>query len=836
MVLRRLVRGLPPIARRDAQLREARQRNAELRDRLADARRAAATKTPPPSSRPGWEPPAREKAVELVRRSGLFDERWYLAHVGAAPGGDPVEHLVAQGDAAGLSPHPVFVPSWYLSRLPDNTPGAARRAPFLHYLTSGAAQGISPHPLFDAERYLEAHPRSSRKVGGPVAHFLSRGVPLTGSAGGTGAPWDDPAQLLAQARTTGEALLAAEDPSLVSVVVPTKDRTDVLVDLKRLRDEVDGRDPDLLSVVTVLIGDDNSETVQTGVERMLRTATGPVEVVVVDSRSAPEVFTSVHSGLSRFPEVQVRRLTQPLPVEVARNVGVQWTSGARLVFLASTLWTEPGWDGPLIEGLERHTVVQPLVLSPGGAVWSAGVECLSSGSWFLPWSGFSGTAPEVRAERKVAAVSAGALAVCAADFLDAGGFEPLVRDDDHGGEFSLRPTSRAGGSAACLPTSVVAWRAHPPEGRPQAGLMRVRGDHRREQPPWGEAGCPPRSMDEVFPGYRLVGFGREHGAQTAPRPLVVHDRLERPLRWAIKIDAPTVQRRTSSGDWHAAESLRDALERLGHEVSIDCGQEWYRPSSHLDDVVLQVRGTSSYAVNPGHTNVSWVISRPDRVSAAELSDYDLVYGASPGWCTTMSARLGRPVVPLLKCTDQHRFHAVPPDPRRTHEVLVVANARGVRPSVRAALEAGIVPEVYGVGWEGLLPEGAWRGSYLPNDELPSVYTGAGVVLADHWEDMQEQGMLSNRLFDLTACEARVVSDHLPEIEEVFRDVVQTFGPDRDIAEAIRAQLEETPDQVAARRELGAMVRREHTFDARAAQLSEAVLELRAREGAPRLTK
>jgi hypothetical protein len=333
-------------------------------------------------------------------------------------------------------------------------------------------------------------------------------------------------------------------------------------------------------------------------------------------------------------------------------------------------------------------------------------------------------------------------------------------------------------------------------------------------------------------GYAVVGFQRHSNTQLDPMPLLVRARPERPLRWAIKIGAPTVERRTNWGDWHFALALRDSLERLGHEVTIDCYDEWYRPTAYLDDVVLVLRGVSIYEVNPGHTNVSWVISHPERVSAAEMLDYDAVFGASRRWCERISPKLREPAEVLLQCTDHRRFFPVAPDRRRAHAVLAVANARGAkpfvaRPAVAAALEVGIVPSVYGVRWDGLLPEGAWKGEYLPNDQLPAVYAAAGVVLNDHWDDMRDEGLLSNRLFDLTACNARVISDDLPEIRNVFGDAVLTYTTPQEIPDLVTLHLEETPERCAAREQLGRHVREAHTFDARAATLSERVLQTRA---------
>ena len=86
-------------------------------------------------------------------------------------------------------------------------------------------------------------------------------------------------------------------------------------------------------------------------------------------------------------------------------------------------------------------------------------------------------------------------------------------------------------------------------------------------------------------------------------------------------------------------------------------------------------------------------------------------------------------------------------------------------------------------------------------------------------------MLSNRLFDLTACNARVISDHVPEIAEVFGDVVLTYQRSDQIPDLLRLHQSETEDRRKAREDLGERVRREHTFDARARVLSERVAAL-----------
>ena len=69
---------------------------------------------------------------------------------------------------------------------------------------------------------------------------------------------------------------------------------------------------------------------------------------------------------------------------------------------------------------------------------------------------------------------------------------------------------------------------------------------------------------------------------------------------------------------------------------------------------------------------------------------------------------------------------------------------------------------------------------MANEDLGALYASAGVVLNDHWDDMRRDGFLANRLFDVTACAARLVTDEIDGLAEVFGDVVRTFHDEQEM--------------------------------------------------------
>jgi GT2 family glycosyltransferase len=76
-----------------------------------------------------------EKFAAIIRKSGLFEEDWYLAQYPQARGADPVLHYLREGAAQGLNPSRYFSTKAYLKSYADVAATGAN--PFLHYIQRG---------------------------------------------------------------------------------------------------------------------------------------------------------------------------------------------------------------------------------------------------------------------------------------------------------------------------------------------------------------------------------------------------------------------------------------------------------------------------------------------------------------------------------------------------------------------------------------------------------------------------------------------------------------------------------------------------------------------------
>lgn len=285
------------------------------------------------------------------------------------------------------------------------------------------------------------------------------------------------------------------------------------------------------------------------------------------------------------------------------------------------------------------------------------------------------------------------------------------------------------------------------------------------------------------------------------------------LNVAIKIAAPQ-EEKAAWGDFHFAESLAAAIERLGHRARIDFRGQWHGHSMASEDLVIVLRGLIPYEPRPGQMAFLWNISHPDQVGFEEYDRYSRVYAASTSTAALLDHIVRPPVVPMLQATDPERFHPIDPKPDAP-DILFVGNSRGIdREVVGWAIEADRAPSIYGDGWDGRVPDDLVRASNIDNRELGRLYAGAGVVLNDHWASMRAFGLLSNRLFDIVGSGGRVVSDAVPSMASVFGDSVRQVANVEETRAAIDALLAASHDKAAAKRAAEA-IHAGHSFDARA---------------------
>ena len=291
------------------------------------------------------------------------------------------------------------------------------------------------------------------------------------------------------------------------------------------------------------------------------------------------------------------------------------------------------------------------------------------------------------------------------------------------------------------------------------------------------------------------------------------------LHWAIKTSVPAGPSGQGWGDLYFANEIAASLTKLGHTARVDFRNDVIHPDSANDDVVLVLRGVERIRPQAGAINLLWIISHPSRISKHEVKAFDSVFAASESWSEQASKKFWREVHSLLQATNPSKFNPKVSEPDTGEEILFLGNTRNeFRQIIRDCIEAGISPSIYGKDWDQFVSKDLIKGSFVPNENVAGMYRAAGVVLNDHWPDMARHGFLSNRLFDAAASGARVVSDNVAGIEEVFGESVAVYRTTSELADLCSKAYRNmwgSQDDISKR---ATQIGIEHSFDQRTLSL------------------
>ncbi len=250
------------------------------------------------------------------------------------------------------------------------------------------------------------------------------------------------------------------------------------------------------------------------------------------------------------------------------------------------------------------------------------------------------------------------------------------------------------------------------------------------------------------------------------------------------------------GEKYLGEDLAAALGQKGFDVRIYSFEDTYSNRNFGEGFEIFMRAGPELRLTRYHDFVG-----KDRIAVLfetipytwrEVSNADIVLTGSQKK-NKEYRRKGKESYYLPQFTRVEKFYPAPREDRRVR-LLYVANQWPdfpVRKTVDYAQKSGIRLAVFGDNWDGILDGSyaSWlQARQIPGDELKYYYSSADIVLNDTREDMIEAGFISNRIFDATACKAFVISDYMPEIEEIYGDAVPMYKNRREFRELVEYYL------------------------------------------------
>ena len=236
------------------------------------------------------------------------------------------------------------------------------------------------------------------------------------------------------------------------------------------------------------------------------------------------------------------------------------------------------------------------------------------------------------------------------------------------------------------------------------------------------------------------------------------------------------------GEKYLAESLSKAFQKEGYVAAVYTLQDTYAERYPSSGYEFYMRAYPELEPEFYHR-----VFDDDRISVlfetipyqlSEVQNADIVFtGSLKRYHYYRELGVNAYFMPQFTSFDD--FYPALDETKQT-DVLYIANQwpkHPIRKTIQYALEAGVKLDVYGENWEKILVGEAakyWKAPQVPNDQLKYYYSSAKIVLNDMRDDMIEAGFISNRVFDVTACQGFLISQYSAEIEEIYGDAIPMY--------------------------------------------------------------
>ena len=255
---------------------------------------------------------------------------------------------------------------------------------------------------------------------------------------------------------------------------------------------------------------------------------------------------------------------------------------------------------------------------------------------------------------------------------------------------------------------------------------------------------------------------------------------------AIKNPAPDKIEKIWWGDYWLGLDLEQGLKQEGFNARLDCFDEWKNAAPA--DINFVIRGPRAFNnFNYDKINILYLMSIVKSYEEKELDNYDIIIVASERF---KKIRKDKKVFYLPQCTNPERFYQEVDDNYKT-DILFIGNAYNskFRTSVKYCVNNELPITIYGKYWENLINDKYIKGTFVDNNRVHKYYSNAAIVLNDTTDEMRENGIISNRIFDVTACKGFIISDYVPEIKKAYGDSIPMYKNEKEFVSLVRYYLE-----------------------------------------------
>lgn len=312
-------------------------------------------------------------------------------------------------------------------------------------------------------------------------------------------------------------------------------------------------------------------------------------------------------------------------------------------------------------------------------------------------------------------------------------------------------------------------------------------------------------------------------------------RFHKPFSQTVSLNVPTAVGHYTAGDYALAQDLATYLKPKLTAVDLTFYNSLYRYPTEFNILIRGFLPPADYDLLAAYNILYLAYAQFAQDETHEIlppfEEYlltletsakkvDALVVASQKLSDALNAR-GIRAFYIPQFTDTKRFY-YDFDEELKSEVLFVGINTFYRTAVPALLKRGVKVDVYGPRW----PLGIAKAEYADNQILRKYYSSAKIVLNDTREGMKQFGFISNRIFDATACGALIISDYMPEIEQIYGDSVPMYHNDEELYELVQYYLMHEDERLEKAKRAQEITLKHFTAEKAAAQFLEIMAQIK----------
>ena len=250
------------------------------------------------------------------------------------------------------------------------------------------------------------------------------------------------------------------------------------------------------------------------------------------------------------------------------------------------------------------------------------------------------------------------------------------------------------------------------------------------------------------------------------------------------------------GEKHLAEDMRKEFAKFGYDAKLYSLEESFSNRDFRDGFAIYMRPYPELRYEDYHK-----LYDEDKISVLyetfpyklrEIQNADIVFTGSMKQ-NRYYKTLGINSFFLPQFTRTDKFYPAFNEKYKTNIVFIGNQWHGLdtRPLINMIKNTDLKVDIYGNGYDDVLTDDyakLWKAKYVLPEELKYYYSSADIVLNDTRPDMTENGFISNRIFDVSACKGFIISDYIPEIAEIYGDAVPMYKNEDELKALIEYYL------------------------------------------------